>query len=136
GGVEQGQGRFTRPTVSKGRPMNFQTAVKTCLTKYVTVSGRAARSEYWYWVLFGVLVGIVANIVDAILFGGNSRPVSSIVSLAILLPGIAVSVRRLHDLDRSGWWYLLVLIPVVGWIVLLVWFIGRGTVGSNRLGSD
>ena len=116
--------------------MNFQTAVKTCLTKYVTVSGRAARSEYWYWVLFGVLVGIVANIVDAILFGGNSRPVSSIVSLAILLPGIAVSVRRLHDLDRSGWWYLLVLIPVVGWIVLLVWFIGRGTVGSNRFGED
>jgi len=116
--------------------MNFQTAVKTCLTKYVTVSGRAARSEYWYWVLFGVLVGIVANIVDAILFGGNSRPVSSIVSLAILLPGIAVSVRRLHDLDRSGWWYLLVLIPVIGWIALLVWFIGRGTVGPNRFGED
>src|SRR5439155_7183004 len=94
GAADQGQGGYTRPTVSKGRPMNFQTAVKTCLTKYVTVSGRAARSECWYWVLFGVLVGIVANIVDAILFGGNSRPVSSIVSLAILLPGIAVSVRR------------------------------------------
>ncbi len=119
--------------------MDFQTAIKTCLNKYVVFSGRASRPEYWYFVLFGVLAGIVANIVDTALFGGGFRgatPIHSLTSLALLLPTLAVSVRRLHDLDRSGWWVLLAFVPVIGWIVLLIWYVSRGTIGPNRFGDD
>jgi uncharacterized membrane protein YhaH (DUF805 family) len=63
-------------------------------------------------------------------------PISSLVSLALFLPGLAVSVRRLHDTDRSGWWVLLFLIPLIGAIVLLIWYCSRGTPGGNRFGPD
>ena len=99
--------------------MDFMTAVRTTMSKYVDFSGRARRSEYWYFVLFNVLVSIVANVLDAAL---NSQLVGLLVSLALFLPGLAVSVRRLHDTDRSGWWILIALIPIVGWILLIVWY--------------
>lgn len=111
--------------------MNFMTAVKTCLVeKYITVSGRAARSEYWWFVLFVFAVGLVLQLI-----GGDV--LSGIFGLAVLLPGIAVAVRRLHDLDRTGWWNLLVLIPLIGALVLIFFFfIHRGTAGPNRFGPD
>jgi uncharacterized membrane protein YhaH (DUF805 family) len=106
--------------------MDFMTAVRTCLSKYVDFSGRARRSEYWYFALFTFLVNIVTTIVDTILgtdFDDTSGGlVSSLVSLALLLPSLAVGVRRLHDTDRSGWWILIGLIPIIGWILLIVWF--------------
>ena len=119
--------------------MNFKEAIISGFQHYVGFEGRAARSEYWYWVLFIVLLSIVALLIDLTMFGFNTtgvNPISSIVSLATLLPNVAVSVRRLHDIDRSGWWVLLVLIPLIGGIVLLVWACMRGTVGMNRFGSD
>jgi|SRR5580698_441648 uncharacterized membrane protein YhaH (DUF805 family) len=115
--------------------MTFQQAVKSCFSKYVTFSGRASRSEYWYWVLFATLGSLVALIVDGVLGFGTSgvSPISSIFSLAITLPGIAVGARRMHDMDRTAWWLLLTLTGI-GAIVLLIWFCYRGTEGSNRFG--
>jgi uncharacterized membrane protein YhaH (DUF805 family) len=119
--------------------MGFTDAIKTGFQKYIGFSGRAARSEYWYWVLFVLLLQIVAWLVDMTLFGFNTtgvNPIGVIVSLATLLPGLAVSVRRLHDIDRVGWWIFLALIPIVGAIVLIYWACLRGTVGANRFGPD
>ena len=119
--------------------MGFKEAISYCFRNYLGFNGRAARSEYWYWTLFVTLLVIVTLLIDLTVFGFNTtgvNPISSIVSLATLLPNVAVSVRRLHDIDRSGWWVLLVLIPLIGGIVLLVWACMRGTVGMNRFGSD
>jgi uncharacterized membrane protein YhaH (DUF805 family) len=119
--------------------MGFTDAIKTGFQKYIGFSGRAARSEYWYWVLFLLLLQIVAWLIDMTLFGFNTtgvNPIGSILSLATLLPSVAVSVRRLHDIDRAGWWVLLSFIPVIGWIVVIYWACLRGTVGANRFGPD
>ena len=125
--------------------MNFTEAVKTCFSKYATFSGRAARPEYWWWILFTFIVytatfAIDANFIAPMLglsaFGEDgSQPLSTLVSLILLLPGIAVGVRRLHDIDRSGWWMLIVLIPVIGVLVLIYWAVQRGTDGENRFGA-
>lgn len=119
--------------------MGFTDAIKIGFQKYIGFSGRAARSEYWYWVLFVVLVQIVAWLIDMTLFGFNTtgvNPIGALASLALFLPGLAVSIRRLHDIDRVGWWVLLALIPIVGAIVLIYWACLRGTVGANRFGPD
>jgi uncharacterized membrane protein YhaH (DUF805 family) len=106
--------------------MDFMTAIRTCLSKFVDFSGRARRSEYWYFALFTFLVGIVTSILDAILgtdYDNTSGGlVNTLGSLVLFLPSLAVGVRRLHDTGRSGWWILIGLIPIIGWIVLIVWF--------------
>jgi len=113
--------------------MGFGEAIQTGFSKYVNFSDRAIRSEYWYWVLFVVIIAIVTGVIDNV----TGIPITNpIFALATLLPGIAVSVRRLHDMDRSGWWVLLGLIPLIGGIILIVWFCMRGTVGVNRYGDD
>jgi uncharacterized membrane protein YhaH (DUF805 family) len=117
--------------------MNFADAVKSGFQNYVTFSSRAARSQYWYWALFCILVGIASVVIDAALFPRSyMRPVNAIAELVLFLPTLALSIRRLHDLDRSGWWFLLIFIPLIGGIWLLVWFCMRGTVGPNRFGPD
>jgi uncharacterized membrane protein YhaH (DUF805 family) len=119
--------------------MSFGESISTGLRNYVTFTGRASRSELWYFILFVVIASIVANLIDYFVFGtgrnGSIGIVSAIVSLALLLPSIAVEVRRLHDLDRSGWWLLLALIPLIGAIILIVWFCMPGTPGANRFGE-
>jgi uncharacterized membrane protein YhaH (DUF805 family) len=115
--------------------MDFSQAIKTCLNKYATFSGRAQRSEYWYFFLFMIVVNIVASVLDSIIFG-DIPVLYLIATLALLVPSIAAGVRRLHDTDKSGWWLLLGLIPVVGAIVLIVFFCQRGTVGPNQFGPD
>jgi uncharacterized membrane protein YhaH (DUF805 family) len=120
--------------------MSFTDAIKTCLNKYVDFTGRARRSEYWYFVVFNLLVRIVLGIIDGILFSQMAQsgygPLSSLAGLALLLPGLAVTARRLHDTDRSGWWMLLGFVPIVGWIVLIIWYATAGTPGPNRFGED
>jgi uncharacterized membrane protein YhaH (DUF805 family) len=114
--------------------MGFQAAIAACLSKYVTFQGRAMRSEYWYFALFMFIVDIVAYALDMGLFG---RPIlNSLASLAFILPSLAVSVRRLHDTDRSGWWIFINLIPLIGVILYLVWMCTKGTAGANRFGEE
>jgi uncharacterized membrane protein YhaH (DUF805 family) len=112
--------------------MGFSEAVRTCFSKYATFSGRAPRSEFWFFLLFCIVVQLVGEIIDK---ASSSLILGAIISLVLLLPTIAVSVRRLHDIDRTGWWYLLVF-TVILWILLLVWYCMRGTVGPNRYGPD
>jgi uncharacterized membrane protein YhaH (DUF805 family) len=119
--------------------MGFAEAIRTCLEKYVGFSGRARRSEYWYFVLFTLIVSMVAGILDGILGtmddDTNVGVIGSIASLALLLPSIAVAIRRLHDTSRSGWWILIGLIPIVGWIILIVFYV-QDSHGDNTYGPS
>jgi uncharacterized membrane protein YhaH (DUF805 family) len=114
--------------------MGFGQAIKSGLTNYATFSGRAARSEYWWFFLFTFLCSLAGEILDAAT--GGAGLINLGVLLGLLLPTLAMAVRRLHDKDRSGWWYLIILIPLIGVLVLLYWFVTRGTVGPNRFGPD
>jgi uncharacterized membrane protein YhaH (DUF805 family) len=113
--------------------MGFSQAITSGFSKYVTFSGRASRSEYWYWVLFVIVAEIVTSIVDFVI---GYQVTTTLFGLAVILPGLAVAFRRLHDLDRSAWWFLIAFIPIIGWIVLIIWYCARGTVGQNRFGPD
>ena len=110
------------------------------LKKYTVFSGRAQRAEYWYFVLFNMLVGVGLALIDQAtgtldletgvgLLGG-------LYSLGVLLPSLGVSVRRLHDTDRSGWWMFILLIPVIGVIALLIFFVQDSTAGTNEYGDN
>ena len=113
--------------------MNFGQAISSGFSNYVNFSDRAIRSEYWYWVLFVCLAEVVTSIID---YAIGFQVTTGLFGLAVILPGLAVSVRRLHDLDRTGWWLLLAFIPLIGSIILIVWFCTRGTPGPNRFGPD
>ncbi len=115
--------------------VGFGEAVSLYWSRYFEFSGRSSRSEYWWATLFVFLAGIGVAILDAAIFPFNMYgPVSSIFSLVTFIPGLAMSVRRLHDLNRSGWWLLLVFVPVIGWIVLFVWTVTKGDEADNRFG--
>ena len=107
--------------------MTFTESIKTCLKKYVDFNGRASRSELWWFDLFFGLVILIASLVNEV--------ISWAAYLVLLLPLISVAIRRLHDKDKSGWWYLLALVPIAN-ILLLVWFCQKGTEGDNRFGAD
>ncbi len=94
--------------------MDFLPAIQSCLGQYATFSGRASRSEYWWFFLFQVLVMLVASLLGDTLY--------SILALLLLLPALAVGARRLHDVGRSGWWQLLML-SGIGYLVLLYWWV-------------
>ncbi len=113
--------------------MNLVQAISAGFSNYVKFSGRAIRSEYWYWVLFIIIAEIVTSIIDMTLGTGF---ITGLFGLATFLPSLAVAIRRLHDLDRSGWWVLLALIPLIGAIILIIWYCSRGTAGPNRFGPD
>jgi uncharacterized membrane protein YhaH (DUF805 family) len=95
--------------------MTFTESVKTCFTKYADFNGRASRSEYWWFVLFVFVVGVILSVI--------SRPLGSVFYLAILIPHIAVAARRLHDTNRSGWMQLISLIPFIGWIIVIYFLV-------------
>lgn len=126
---------MTVPGETVGR-RSFNGAIAICLRRYATFEGRAPRSEYWWFALFMILASIVADILDSVIFGGRPGLISDLTWLALLLPSIAVQVRRLHDIDRTGWWWWIVLVPLLGWILLLVWDCTPGTEGPNRYGDD
>lgn len=116
--------------------MSFLDAVKICFSKYANFYGRAGRPEFWWFQLFYLIVAIIASILDATLAGNSAvNPFTSLTGLALLLPQLAVCVRRLHDTDRTGWWLLIGLIPLIGEIVLIVFWCSRGTEGGNRFGA-
>lgn len=116
---------------NQGETMDFATAVKTVvMQKYANFSGRAIRSEYWWFILAYIVAYLVLAIVDYVL---GVQLLTAILSLGLLIPSIAVGIRRLHDLDKSGWWLLIGLVPIVG-LILIYWFAQPGTPGANRFG--
>ena len=111
-----------------------------CLKKYGVFKGRARRKEYWYFVLFNLIFVIAAMILDRLFgtFDSNSGygVIYGLYVLAVFVPGLAVSVRRLHDLGKSGWWLLIALIPLVGGIWLIVLYATEGQHIDNQYGPD
>lgn len=107
--------------------MSFSAAIRSALTQYVTFSGRAMRSEYWWFYLFTILVGFAAGVVDGVLSTAVNNEIGVVgllLNLALLLPTLAVTARRLHDTGRSGWWMLLPMVPAFFMVVSLVATIG------------
>jgi uncharacterized membrane protein YhaH (DUF805 family) len=113
--------------------MNFETAVRTVLAKALIFEGRASRAEFWWWFLAYLIAIVLASGIDALLFGGMAIA-GGLVWLALLLPNLSVSVRRLHDRGLAGWWVLLMLIPVVGGLILLILLAQAGEPGENGYG--
>jgi len=141
--------------------MSFIESIKTVLSKYAVFNGRARRSEYWWYTLAVTIVSTILYValilpgfttyttatMDAAMAGSATAPtmpgslvagyaVVSLVNLALLLPSLGVTIRRLHDTDRSGFWIFLALVPIVGGIILIVWEATAGTPGPNRFGPD
>jgi len=115
-------------------------AKRPILEKYADFTGRASRPEYWWYVLAVVIAFVVARILESI-FGVahlfySYGPLSALLWIATIVPSLAVGARRLHDTDRSGWWLLLALLPILGGLILLVFMIISGTRGPNRFGPD
>ncbi len=109
-------------------------AIRSVLSQYVGFSGRASRSEYWIW--WGFLVVLFVAIgATALLFDSTGYIVATVVMLAIFLPNLAVTVRRLHDTGRSGWWLLLVFIPFIGGLILFVFMLLDSQPESNKWGA-
>jgi uncharacterized membrane protein YhaH (DUF805 family) len=115
---------------------SFSEAVGRGFAQAFDFRSRAARSEYWFWVLFVFLLSLAAQLADALVYGQGTGPFYPAVALALLIPGLAYGVRRFHDLGRSGWWVLLVLVPLVGPVITAIWFLFRGEAGTNRFGPD
>lgn len=109
--------------------MTFAESVKTCIAKYATFSGRATRSEYWYFVLFNLLLSIVAMVIDGVI---GIQVLSTVVSLGLLVPGLAVAVRRLHDIGKKGIMFLVGCVPFVN-LIFLYWMV-QPSVEDNEFG--
>ena len=111
-----------------------------CLQHYADFTGRARRSEYWYFVLFNFIVSILIGLSLGVIAGLLNVPalvyLAYLWSLAVFIPSLAVSVRRLHDIGRSGWWLLLSLIPLIGAIILIIWHCTDSQPGANQYGPN
>ena len=115
--------------------MNIWNEIKTSVDKvvfknYVNFEGRASRPEYWWFTLAYAIVNIILSIIPK-----AGPTLSGILALALLIPSIGVAVRRLHDINKCGWWYLLLLIPIVGYIILIVWFVKPSDADENQYGE-
>ena len=119
--------------------MDFATSINTCLVqKFADFTGRASRSEFWFFQLFLFLAGFIAGIIDIMILNyhpDDLGPMAIILYVIIIIPAIAVTARRLHDVNQSGWWQLIVF-TIIGIPVLLYWYIIKGTDGSNEYGED
>lgn len=118
--------------------MTFTTAIQSCFQKYATWQGRARRSEFWWFALFVFGGNFVLGIGSTLMigYGTGGSFLGGIFALGTFLPYLSVLVRRLHDTDKSGWWFWVVLVPLVGWIILIVLLSLDGTHGDNRYSSD
>ena len=110
---------------------SFVGALKDGFARYVDFGTRSTRSQFWWWTLWSILISAGSTALDATL----GTPIGLLTSLAMLLPSVAVAIRRLHDIGRTGWWYLIVLVPFVGWIVLIVFFCTKSQDGPNQWGD-
>jgi uncharacterized membrane protein YhaH (DUF805 family) len=125
-------GSGSAPTTPIGNPLVGYWK-RVVLERYAEFSGRSNRAEFWWYFLANLIVGVVLNLLTA---ASSIFWVPYVIySLAVLIPGLAVGVRRLHDTDRSGWWLLIALVPIVGIIVLIVFWANEGMPGPNRYGA-
>jgi len=118
----------------------------TIKNRYAQFDGRASRSEFWYFALFYFIMDVIAAIIDAFVLNpimgttpdqaAQGGILQMIFALGLLIPSIALGIRRLHDIGKSGWWYLLVLIPIIGWLALLYFYILDSQPGSNQYGEN
>lgn len=123
----------------------MQSAIRRVFSKYATFSGRASRSEFWWWTLFVFLLIAVASFLDRLIVlpaldlsasdPDAGQPVALIASLTVVLPNIAVAMRRLHDSNRSGWWLFIALVPVLGALVLLYFYLQPSDAERNGYGE-
>ena len=116
--------------------MGFGEAIRSVFGKYATFSGRARRSEYWYFFLFNVIITVIFSTLYSATNSAIFMDIMRLYSLATLVPGLAVSWRRLHDISKSGGYYFFILIPLVGWILLLVWMCQDSQPGANQYGPN
>lgn len=114
--------------------MGFGQAVVSGFNGYIQFSGRSPRSAYWYFILFTVLCNVALAIMHVTAF--DAEILSTIFVLITFLPATSVNVRRLHDIGRSGWWWWLWLVPIIGMIVMIIWVCTKGQNGENRFGAD
>ena len=117
--------------------MDFQTSIKTCFNKYADFSGRALRSEFWFFFLFGLLGGIITLILDVMVLGYSIEsygPINLIFTVAMLIPSFSVTARRLHDINKSGWWQL-IYITIIGILLMIIWNATEGENKKNKYGS-
>ena len=127
----------SKKTIKKEKKiMGFGEAVQSVFSKYATFSGRARRSESWYFVLLQVIVTAVLNGLYSATESVAFSAILVLFDLALLVPSLAVCWRRLHDIGRSGAYYFFVLIPLVGWILLLVWMCQASQPGANQYGPN
>lgn len=123
-------------TVQSTHPTGFVDSVRTVFSKFATFSGRAKRPEFWYFMLFNLVVGLVLFGIDGAIVGFSATfyPISTIYALLVLIPTLAVAARRFHDMGHSGWWQLLGIVPLIGAIIIFVWCARRGEDGPNKYG--
>jgi len=114
--------------------VGFPEAVRTALSKYAVFEGRSGRPEYWYFTLFNYSLYALAYIVSAFIVPQVGVIPYLVIVVALIVPALAVGVRRFHDIDRSGWWWLIGLVPFVGGFLLVAWFCKPSMPGENRFG--
>ncbi len=117
--------------------MSYSDAIKSCFSNYANFSGRARRKEYWYFVIFNMVIQVVLTMLGSFIFGSDSRLTSvfaSIYSLIVFVPALAVAWRRLHDVGKSGAYWFFVFLPVVGWIIVLIQLCKDSQPGENQYG--
>ena len=114
--------------------MNLVDAVKSAFTRYVDFSTRSSRSEYWWLFLSYIILVILLSFIDGFVLGMGILPL--IVMLVYFIPTLAVTVRRLHDVGRSGWWIFIALVPLVGFLIMIYWMVISGEEGDNRFGAN
>jgi uncharacterized membrane protein YhaH (DUF805 family) len=119
---------------SRRTAMGFSESISSGFRKYADFGGRSSRSELWFWLLFTLLAGVGLIIVDVIL--GTSGGLTAVFALVVLVPTMAVEIRRLHDIDRSGSWWLIGFVPLIGAIFLIVWWTKVGHEGLNKYGRN
>ena len=133
-GTEGSAGEQSGAVPSTTSMVSFSGAISLGFKNYVNFQGRSTRAEYWWWFLFVVIAGIGLDVVDGII--GVAGILGGIFQLLVFLPGIALGARRLHDVNKSGWWQLLWFAVLIGWIILIVWYVRHGDNGPNSHGTD
>ena len=117
--------------------VSFSSAISLGFQRYSEFSGRSTRAEYWWWFLFSFVAGIISQVVDGVIGTGSEigfGVVYIVVTLALFIPGLAVCVRRLHDVGKSGWVIFINIIPIVGWVIFFVWLVTDSET-DNKYGS-